>query len=149
MKNIEQRQRRLEQGQSLIEMSIGMVVILLMVSGLLDLGRLYFIQIAMEDSVAEATLYLSIYPDCRNAFDGPQCADPNNAEFRARSSSSGNLDWSLAQITIDRPSVYGVGDPVSVTMTYDFALLTPIIPRIVGINPIPLTTKTTQIIISE
>lgn len=143
------RLTRMQRGQSLVEMSFGFVILLFMISGLLDIGRLYFVHLAMEDGAGEAALYLSLFPDCRTASDGADCADPNNAEYRARMAGSGNLDWSSASITVERPSVYGVGDPVSVTIAYNFGLVTPIIPRIVGLNPITLTTEATQIIISE
>ena len=100
--------RRLEQGQSLIEMSVGFILLLITLSGILDFGRAYFSYIALEDGAGEAALYLSIDPTCRRALDGPQCSDPNNAEYRARTSGGQNVDWSAANITIERPSVYGV-----------------------------------------
>lgn len=143
------KRHQLEKGQSLVEMSVGFVIIILILAGLLDLGRAYFVHIALEDGVAEAALYLSINPDCRTPLDGAECADPNNAQYRARTAGGGNVNWDAATITIDRPSVYGVGDPVSVAITYPFELVMPFMPRITGLNPIFLSTKASQIIISE
>lgn len=143
------RRAELEKGQSLVEMAIGFVLLLIILSGILDLGRIYFIYVAMEDSVGEAALYLSINPGCRSASDGVTCADPNNAEFRAREAASGNIDWTTATITINRPPVYGVGDPVQVRIDYTFTLLTPFVPRFSGVNPLTLTTEASQIIIRE
>ena len=144
---------RLQRGQSLVEMAFGFVLLLIALSGLLDVGRAYFIYVAMEDAAGEAALYLSIDPACRTAtdytIDGQPCTDPNNAEYRARQAGQENINWSDATITIDRPTIYGVGDPVSVTIRYPVKLLTPFMPRFAGINPIFLETQASQIIIRE
>jgi Flp pilus assembly protein TadG len=140
---------RLERGQSLVEMSIGFVLLLIVLCGLLDIGRAYFVYVALEDGAGEAALYLSIDPDCRTAADGFQCADPNNAEYRARHAGGENVNWSTAEITIERPPVYGVGDPVAVTIRYSMKLINPIIPQFAGINPIFMTVHASQTIIRE
>lgn len=137
-----------EQGQSLVEFAVGLVVILLILCGLLDLGRAYFIFVALEDGAGEAALYLSINPECRYESDGADCVDPNNAEFRARNAGGLQVDWTHANIIIDRLAL-GVGEPVSVTVEYPFPLVTPLIPRIVGGDSITLTAKASQIIIRE
>lgn len=143
------RRAEMERGQSLVEMAISMGVLVLLLMGLLDLGRAYFVYVALEDAAGEAALYLSIYPKCRFESDGAECVDPNNAQYRAETASGGNIDWSLVSVAVDRPSIYGVGDPVTVTIEYPFTLITPIIPRIAGVNPIVLTGQATQIIIGE
>ena len=146
---------RLESGQSLVEVAIGLVVLVLLLSGLLDLGRVYFTFVALEDGAGEAALYLAINPQCPTAAAGSQCADPNNAEYRARHAGGAEVDWSIAAIKIDIPtdalgnSVYDVGEPVSVTIEYQFQLLTPIIPKIAGLNPLTLSTHASQVIIGE
>jgi len=151
MKNLLQKLRsnNLQRGQSLVEMSVGLVVLLIILSGLLDIGRAYYIYVGLEDGAGEAALYLSINPGCRTATDGPQCANPNNAEYRAKNAGGENVDWSSAIITIARPAVYGVGDPVKVTIQYQLKLLTPFMPRFAGLNPISLTSEATQTIIRE
>ncbi len=143
------RRNKFQRGQSFVELSLSLVVILLMLSGLLDLGRIYFIFIALEDGAGEAALYLAINPECMTASDGEQCADPNNAEFRARNAGGGVVDWSGAVIRTNTPAPYGVGDPVAVSIEYSFNLLTPIIPRIVGFNPLTLRAEASQIILTE
>ncbi|MCC6614096.1 MAG: pilus assembly protein [Anaerolineae bacterium] len=141
--------RNLERGQSLVEVSIGFVILVIIVSGLLDLGRAYFIHIALEDGAGEAALYLSINPGCRTAADGDDCADPNNAEYRALNAGGAQVDWPAATINIERPDPYGVGDPVSVSITYPFHLISPFVPRFAGINPIYLGVNASQVIIGE
>ena len=142
-------------GQSMVEFAIGLVVILLLLAGILDLGRIYFTFVALEDGAGEAALYLALNPACPHATSGPQCADPNNAEYRARHAGGGEVDWTAATILIDIPtlpdgtSVYDVGEPVSVTIQYPHQLLTPLIPRIAGVNPLTLSVHASQVIIGE
>lgn len=142
------RTDKLERGQSLVEVAIMFVVLLFILSGVLDLGRAYFVFVALEDGAGEAALYLSINPECRYASDGAECADPNNAEYRARTAGGNNIDWSAATITITRPGL-GVGEPVGVVIAYPFHLITPVIPRIAGANPLTLYASADQVIIRE
>lgn len=146
---------RRERGQSLTEVAISASVLLLIVAGILDLGRLYFVYVALEDAVGEAALYLAaVNPYCRFETDVPpsppggSCADPNNAEYRARNAGGGQLTWDTANITLTQWGTQ-VGEPVEVTITYQFELITPIIPRTVGVNPLTLTTSARQIVVNE
>jgi hypothetical protein len=137
-----------ERGQSLVEMTLGFVVLLVILMGLVDLGRAYLIYIALEESAGEGAVYLSINPDCLKPEDGPQCQDPHNAEYRARNVGGREVDWSKVKLTFTRTTPYGVGDPVSVKVEYSFSLLTPLISRIVGDNGLTVSTTATHIIIS-
>ncbi len=53
---------RNEKGQSLIELALGLVVILLLLSGIVDLGRVLFYYQAMRDAAQEAAAYASAFP---------------------------------------------------------------------------------------
>jgi hypothetical protein len=139
------------------ELAISLAVLLLILAGILDLGRLYFVYIALEDGAGEAALYLSIFPNCpadpNPTVPGDMCDDPNNAFYRAKTAGGGELvDWSdpaIARIDYVIPPNWGVGTPVEVTIEYDYTFLTPIIPHVSGVNPITLTVKARQIILTE
>src|SRR3972149_7691537 len=73
-----------ETGQSLVEFALMLPFLLLMLMGTLDVGRLYFAYVAIQNAAGEGALYAAIHPNCIHASDGPDCADPNNAEYRAR-----------------------------------------------------------------
>ena len=137
-----------EKGQSLVEFSLGLVVLLLVLCGLLDLGRVYFTFVALEDGAGEAALYLSLHPNCIHEGDAPECTTMNNALYRVKNSGGFEVDWNKANFTFSVPAA-SVGEPVKVTVDYSYPLLTPIIPRIVGLNPIKLTASASQIIITE
>ena len=176
-----------ERGQSLVELTLGMAVLVMLISGLVDLGRAYFVYVALEDGAGEAALYLSITPDCWHSsnvpFDGiGNCADPNNAINRATNAGGGSnslVNWenipegyivatwedndsantATYQGTDTVPSVnalpstyksqVGPGDTVTVSIRYDFQLLTPFIPKITGVNPLPLRAEASQWIVDD
>jgi hypothetical protein len=139
-----------ERGQSLVELTLGFTMLLILMSGLLDLGRAYFIYVALEDGAGEAALYLSINPQCWDVGSGPGCGDPNNALYRARNAGGAFVDWQSAVISVN-PASYSdrdtIGDTVTVSIAYSFQLLTPVIPEIAGANPITLTGEASQMII--
>ncbi|MDI9445385.1 MAG: pilus assembly protein [Planctomycetota bacterium] len=52
-----------EKGQSLIEMAISITILLILLAGIVDLGRVFFTFITMRDAAQEAAVYASAYPD--------------------------------------------------------------------------------------
>ncbi len=139
-----------ERGQSLVELTLGFTMLLILLSGLLDLGRAYYIYVALEDGAGEAALYLSINPHCWSPSDGPNCGDPNNALYRATHAGGGFVDWQAATINVS-PANYEdrneIGETVTVTIDYSFELLTPVMPQIAGANPITLRGEAAQMIV--
>jgi Flp pilus assembly protein TadG len=54
-----------EKGQSLIELALGMVIFLILLSGIVDLGRAIFTLFAMQDAAEEGIVYGTSFPtDC-------------------------------------------------------------------------------------
>jgi hypothetical protein len=118
-KSISMKNKNIEKGQSLVEMTFGMIVLLMIVAGVLDIGRAYFTSVALEDAAGEAALYMSAYPDCpydavvggvpspsATTADGDAddtiCEAPANAVWRAINAggSTGMVDFSAATFTI-------------------------------------------------
>jgi Flp pilus assembly protein TadG len=153
-----QPRKRFERGQSLIEFAFSAMILATLFSGLIDLARVYFTYIALEDAAGEAALFLSINPTCIDAFD---CPDPNNAHWRAENAVQGQLatmaGWDnpapedQPRINADLPSVNAVGGTVFVTITYDHTLITPLIRNLVagGDAQIELQVEARQTIVSE
>lgn len=52
-----------EKGQSMVELAVSVVVLLILVSGVVDLGRVSFHHIAMRDAAQEAASYASVFPN--------------------------------------------------------------------------------------
>jgi hypothetical protein len=153
--------RKSEEGQSFVELALGMVLFLFFVMGVLDLGRLYFYYVAMEDSAGEAALYLALNADCPGPPGDPvcssivggckaDCADPNNAKYRASHASS-LVDLSTPGSSLSfqfLPKTSTSEDMVTVKIEYPFELLTPVISRMVSGGKLTLTSKASQVLLS-
>jgi hypothetical protein len=134
------RWQKAESGQSLVEMTLGFVILTFLVMGILDLGRVYFLNLALEDAAGEAALYLSLYPHCPD--ETPECPEMNNAHYRAVNAGGGNIDWTSAEFTYEYQLEGGAwsttipDDPVPantlirVTIHTPHQLLTPVISAI-------------------
>jgi hypothetical protein len=159
--NWKKQLERAESGQSLVEMALSMVILVLLLSGLIDLGRLYFTYIALEDAVGEAALYLSIHPHCATNTGGP-CAGTHNAQWRAENAVGYSLvNWKHPDVNrrpVVQPTriqdscghyVYSVGETVEVEIRYNFYLLSPLVPANIPVNPIPIRLIATQTVIAE
>lgn len=53
---------RAERGQSLMEMAVSVVVIVILLAGIVDLGRAIFTFISLRDAAQEGLTYAAIYP---------------------------------------------------------------------------------------
>lgn len=126
-----------QKGQSLVEVAITLPVIILIMAGVLDLGRAYFTYVALSDAAAEGAAYAAINP-----------GDTTQIVERAVESSNGLLVLDQDQITIQNNSLTA-GSPITVTVTYDYALLTPILDSIVPEGRILLRAVVAQPIIDD
>lgn len=143
---------RPERGQSLVEMALMMTAILLLLSGVLDLGRAYFSYLALQDAAGEGAYYGSVYPDRWCSSGCPHVsADPHNIEYRVKYSapSGGLVDWSTAVVSVSTPGgSLSPGQTIQVSVTYNFKLLAPFIGTIVGSQFLPLTATSEARILS-
>ena len=117
-----------EKGQSLVEFALALPILILILSGLLDIGRAYFAYIYLEEAAAEAATYLALHPDCR--FDGElasgECDNPNNATWRARNSGSTIGIIRSDAITIAPPTeAITFASAVAVEASVPFQFVTP------------------------
>jgi Flp pilus assembly protein TadG len=131
-----------QQGQSLVEMAVMMVLLLIIMGGVLDLGRMYFTYLALQNAAGEGAAYGAINPEWVDSSDN---ADPNNITYRVQSESTGNLiDWSATTVVVQVPAISG-GQPVTVTVSYDYEVITPMMQVITG-DEVTLKATDTQLI---
>jgi len=132
------RLRFSERGQSMVEMSLMMVILLTILSGVLDLGRGFFSFIAIQNSAGEGALYAAINPTCAHKYEiglgGVSCTDPNNVDYRAKfESPNGLVDPQKMTVSImysngtDAYSISNIteGNSITVTVTYSFTMVGP------------------------
>lgn len=143
--------RKSERGQSLTELALSFMIIMFVLSGIVDLGRAFFIVIALRDAAQEGAVYASVHPPqviTKNA--DPNLDDPDLKEVRKRvkTSSSAPVNfstWSDEKLQKNIDVVY-TDDPnrcsgfdamgmysygVTVTVYYDFQFSMPLIQPVV------------------
>ncbi|HEX2980811.1 MAG TPA: TadE/TadG family type IV pilus assembly protein [Anaerolineaceae bacterium] len=128
-----------EKGQSLVEMAVGVTFLLLLLSGIVDLGRAFFSYIAIRDAAQEGALYGSYSP-----------ADVTGIAKRVRSSSSYPVNLNNTTDISVNTSLSGAacaGNAVTVTVQYKFPISMPFIGAVIGRQMIPLKAAVTDTIL--
>jgi Flp pilus assembly protein TadG len=148
---------RRERGQSLVELTLGFLALSVILMGMLDIGRLYFTYIAVEDAAGEAALFLAVRPNCYDSSDNAVCGANNTAIARAQNATGGllALDWSDTDhnyvevwydgVQYDDPPVAAVGRSIEVQITYRYEFMTPLL----SLGFLDLTASAQQIMVTE
>jgi Flp pilus assembly protein TadG len=130
-----------EKGQSLVEFGLGLVLLLILVSGVIDLGRAFFTIVTLNDAAKEGTTYGSICPDdeagiktrlIESATDPIALSNLTSADIQVCVSTAGS-DACGAPLAI--------GNEISVLVTYDHELSTPFMGTILGTQTVQLTAR--------
>jgi Flp pilus assembly protein TadG len=136
----ESRNDQSEKGQSLVEMAISLMVILLLLAGAIDAGMAFFSYVALYDAAEEGAIYGSINP-----------TDSPGIEARVRSASSSPVNLkSIITVTVV-PSITGSpcrGGAITVRVTYAYRLSMPFAGTAFGTQTIPLTARVTNTILN-
>jgi Flp pilus assembly protein TadG len=137
-----------EKGQSLVELAVSFTVLLFILGGLVDVGRVFFSMIAIRDAAQEGAVYAAI------------TSTKNEADIRAWVRNSSNHPVNMndlvdgdIQITANNSS--GVipvadacsGDSVTVTVTYHHRFILPLMSGIAGSDPIPMNATITNTVL--
>ena len=111
-----------KRGQSLVEVAIAFPVLLIILAGILDLGRAYMTLVALNDAAAEGSTYAAQRP-----------SDSLGITEWAMASSSAlvplNADNSSVSVEHAEPALPGT--PITVTIEYEYQILTPIVNALV------------------
>ncbi len=116
-----------KRGQSIVEVALVLPLLALLLTGLLDFGRAFFVTVALNDAAAEGAVYAASHP-----------TDLTGTTARARGSLEGTplIVPDQVQVTItcaggNCSSVSG-GAAITVTTTYPFTFITPLIGNMFG-----------------
>ncbi|MGG2025715.1 TadE/TadG family type IV pilus assembly protein [Gottfriedia sp. S16(2024)] len=115
-----------EKGQSLVEFALVVPVLILLLFGILDFGRVYYTYLTLDHAGREAARTASIGKDDAT-IKGVAISD------------AAGIKLTSDKITIS-PGTRSSGDNVTVTITYPVDFLTPVIGQIVGTFNIKNTT---------
>jgi Flp pilus assembly protein TadG len=133
MKNIKR-----ERGQSLVELSISLVILLYLLSGAVEFGIAFFQFVQLRDAVQEGALYASMNP-------GP--SNEPNIFARIRGASDSPIDLNTLTPVITYSGAACEGNSVTVTLTYNHQIFMPFMSEIIGPS-IPLVARVTDTILS-
>ncbi len=147
-------------GQALVEFSLMMVFMVVLLMGVLDLGRAYFTYLALKDAAAEGAYFGSVYPQCVDADgmdvdgdglenDGAACADDHNVQHRVQHSAvqGGLVDWESATIVTTLPATLAAGQVLTVSVAYQYEMITPFAGTIANGQMLTLTAASAATII--
>jgi len=120
-----------EQGQSLIELAISFIVLMVLLAGVVDLGRAFFTYMTMRDAAQEGAAYGSLYP-----------LDSTGIINRVRQASNMPVNMTSADIRVIPQVVEGApcsGSGMRVDVYFDdFPMIMPLFSVFMGRNTIPL-----------
>ncbi len=133
-------------GQSLVELAISLMVILLLLLGAVDFGIALYQYVAIRDAAAEGAIYGSFQP-----------TQVNGMKFRAIESAEDvtPLNDSNVDVVINGSSCQGSDsstppkpNSVKVTVTFDHSLIFPLVSTMIGTNTVKLKADATNTILT-
>jgi hypothetical protein len=135
--------KRSERGQSLLELSLMTVFLLILLAGVVDVGRALFTYIAIRDAAQEGALVGSIDPD-------NDCAVITNRVQESSDFPVDLSDTSIIAIDCRLPANYCVGEEVGVTVSYDdFPLTMPFMGTLVGSQTVDISASITDTVVTN
>jgi Flp pilus assembly protein TadG len=139
---------REQRGQSLVEFALLLPVLLIILAGVLDLGRLYYSYVAVTDAAGEGASYAAIHPPDP---DGPS-QDFTIAESAVvehiQDATGGLLEGEDLTVEIGYPPDIQGGAAITVTVSYTYTVGTPIVSAIVPEGVLILRAVATEAILS-
>lgn len=133
----------MEKGQSLVELAVSIVMIMTLLAGAVDLGRMFFSYVVILDASQEGAVYAAIEP-----------GDSNAIEARARASSNAPIDlendpnvgFAISPVLVaDRCA----GDQVTVTVSYIYNFTMPLATTFIPSGAVTLNATTTSIVLRD
>jgi hypothetical protein len=130
--------KKTERAQGLVELAIALPVLLLLLLGVLDIGRAYWTLVSLKDAVAEGAQYAATYPDRASEI-----------KLRASQSSTALVVLTEDMFTVDYVDPPTPGEPITVAVTYDFWVVNPVVNAMVPDGKLTLSASDVRVILSR
>jgi Flp pilus assembly protein TadG len=131
-----------ERGQTLVELAFSLVFLLVLLSVVADLGRVFFTYVALRDASQEGAAYASLDPNSSGAI-----------EAHVRQSSNSPIDLSdttKVQVTVTPIGGTCTGNEIEVAVSYSsFPLIMPFTSIFIGSPTITLTAEAIDTILQS
>ncbi len=138
-----------EKGQSLVELAISLILLLIILAGIVDLGRAIFTKFAMKDAAEEGVVYGTSFPtDCNQINQRVEFNLSNralNGGMTIVTTIEGNDGTYIDCSLIPYNQVYA-GKKLKVTVTKTFTVTMPFLGTFIG-QTIPLSVTATGIVL--
>ncbi len=128
-----------ERGQSLVEMAISIVILLVLLSGAVEFGIAFFQFIQLRDAVQEGAVYGSMHP-----------TETANIKARVKDASSSPINLAAindSEVIVTITSSACEGNSIKVAITYNHQVFMPFMSGIVG-STLPLRASVTNTILT-
>lgn len=138
-----------ERGQSLVELAVSLVIMLMLLTGAVEFGLALFQYVAIRDAAQEAAVYASVYP-----------ADVTGIKWHAVKSADDVVEVSYDRVKVfingaevttnnESPSVMCEnGNSITVEVTFDHPITYPFVADMIGDPVINLGASVTNTILS-
>lgn len=134
-----------QRGQSLVELAISLMVILMLLLGAIDFGMALFAYVSMRDAAQEGAVYGSIEP-----------ADETGIKNRVIAAASDIITIEADEVTVSysNPSLLcegltsGAPHTLTVAITHAHPISTPLVGAMIGSQTITLNAQVTNTILS-
>jgi Flp pilus assembly protein TadG len=164
---LRRRLRHNAKGQSLVELAISIIMLVLLISGAVAFGMAYFSYVALRDAAQEGALFASFNPCVDTNGNGicdtsgtPEPVNLAGIRARIRASSTSPINFASTGVV---PDSYinavattglacegisgGASNAVRVTVEYDYPIFVPLVGAIIGSQEIHLTAVVTDTIL--
>lgn len=126
-----------ERGAALVELAIILPVLIILVLGVIDLGRVFYSYEALVNATREGARYCALHPG-----DTPGTTDRVRREINYNLGGTWLVAVNVGATTCPSP---GPGKPLSVTATATFDPLTPLIETITGGSTLTISSTATMV----
>ena len=144
---VKHKAHKKEKGQSLVEFALVLPILLILLAGVLDVARMYYVYVVLTDAAAEGVSYAAIKPP----VDPSDPEDPSTTEIQARTlPACTGVDDGVQSVDVDCPTCPNVttGDAITVTVTYRYSVMTPFLNAMFDGGTIDMEARATGVVIS-
>ena len=135
-----------QKGQSLVEFSVGMVLVLILLGSLVDAGRGLFTYMALRDAAQEGSAYGSLNPTATSTIEDRVFGSSTMLQGLQNPGEAGT---SPIDIQVNVIGAACTGNGVEVNVTYnDFPLTMPFVAIFLGSQSIDISASATDTILS-
>jgi len=145
--NLEKRIRRSAPAQSLVEVAILLPILLLLILGAMDFGRMFYTKIVLTNAAREGANYISRYPKDKLNCPGGECYFGTWSAIQEEGTSSG-VSFNYNDVAWDSSNCCTAGSPVAITVTKSVDLIFDNFLQFMGLlgGPLVLTSTVSMVV---